>query len=216
MLILTLPAEFVLLKALQSPDDRTAAREWVGELGAADLASAAERIQAYSFTYRREIMRALPADRRASVWRKHIDQYISARNELDGGAVEALRAAQRALTAEALADDGPAAARDALQAAALNIEALLGREEAAYIAHDLGPTESRLATADPLILKLASFAREQFTLLARLPDCDCSGDDGCGYYGSYCETSAGCRSDNQWPMCGYWWNTPCNGLCSAI
>jgi hypothetical protein len=215
MLILTLPAEFVLLKALQSPDDQTAAREWVEQLGAAELTSAADRIQAYSFTYRREIMRALPADGRASVWRKHIDQYLGARSELDPGAVEVLRAAQRVLTADALADNGSAAARDALHAAALNIEAVLGREAAAYVAHDLGPTSSRFASADPLILKLASFAREQFTVLARLPDCDCADDGGCGYYETYCSTSQSCRSDNSWPMCGYFWNTPCNGLCTA-
>lgn len=216
LLILTLPAEFVLLKALQSPNDQAAAREWVEGLGAGELGSAADGIQAYSFTYRREIMRALPAEGRASVWRRHIDQYIGARSELDPGAVEVLRAAQRALTADALADNGSAAARDALHAAALNIEAVLGQATAVYIAHDLGPTSSRFASADPLILKLASFAREQFTVLARTPDCDCADDYGCGYYGSYCDTSAGCRSDSQWPMCGYWWNTPCNGLCSAI
>jgi hypothetical protein len=71
------------------------------------------------------------------------------------------------------------------------------------------------AGAEPMLLQLASFVRRQFTALARLEDCDCADDWGCGYYTAYCSTSQACRNDNSWPMCGYWWNTPCNGLCAA-
>ena len=216
VLALTVPAETILLKALQSSDDTEAARQWVDSLDSPRLTSAADAIQAYSFVYRQQIMRALSPEARAAVWRTHIEGYIAAHKELDGAAVDALRGAQRALTGRALSDDAAAADRDALQASARQIETLLGLDEARYIAHDLGPRTSTFASADPLMLKLASFVRGQVALLARNTACDCADDAGCGYYETYCSSSQGCQSDNSWPMCGYWWNTPCNGLCTAF
>jgi hypothetical protein len=211
-----LPAEVVLLKALQAPDDKTAAQQWVDGLESAELTSAAGSIQSYPFLYRREIMRALPATRRARVWQGHIAQYIASHKELDGGAVDALRGAQRALTATALSEEASSADRSALEASAKQIEALLGREEALYVAHDLGPVTPTFASAEPLLLKMASFVRGKFMVLARSQHCDCSDDRGCGYYISYCSTSQNCQVDNNWPMCGYFWNQPCNGLCEAL
>jgi hypothetical protein len=214
---LTLPAEMVLLKALQSPDDQTEAQQWSAELSSAELTVASSNLEAYPFVYRREIMRALPADGRAAAWRGHIQKYLSNHGSLSEAAVVALRNAQAALTPSSLSDKASSRELDRLNAAAAQLEAVLGKDAALYIAHDLGPRDlGMLAGAQPLLLKLASVVRGQFAMLARLEDCDCADDFTCGYYTSYCSTSQACRNDNSWPMCGYWWNTPCNGLCSAI
>jgi hypothetical protein len=217
VLALTLPAELVLLKALQSPDDQTAAEAWSAELSTAELSAAASDIEAYPFVYRREIMRALSADGRAATWRGHIQKYMSEHGSLSDAAVVALKNAQAALTPTSLSDRASGRELDRLNAAAAELEAVLGKEQAMYVAHDLGPrTLGTLAGAQPLLLKLASVVRGQFAMLARLEDCDCADDFTCGYYASICSTSTACRNDNSWPMCGYWWNTPCNGLCTAF
>ena len=217
VLALTLPAEIVLLNALQTPDDETAAAEWAADLQSADLSAAASSIDAYPFVYRREIMRALSPAARAAAWRGHIERYMARRGPLSEQAVAALKSAQAALTPTALSETASAEEGERLDAAASAIEATLGRDEALYLAHDLGPrTMGQFAGAEPMLLKLSSFVRGQFLALARLEDCDCADDFGCGYYASYCSTSHACDSDDDWPMCGYWWNTPCNGLCTAF
>jgi len=216
MVALTLPAEVVLLKAMQSPNDKVAADQWVADLDVASLDAAAKSIQSYSVPYRRAIMGALSPDARAGVWRDHIDQYIANHRGLDSAALGALAAAETALTPTVLGDKAKAAERATLEAAGKQIEAVLGVEEANYLARDLGARSPTLANAEPLLDKLASLVRNQFILLARSPDCDCAGDQECGYYISYCSGSAGCHADGSWPMCGYWWNSPCNGLCSPL
>jgi hypothetical protein len=217
MVALTLPAEVVLLKALQAPNDKVAADQWAAELDSESLESASKAIQSYSIEYRRAIMGALSPDRRAAVWRDHIDQYVSTHRGLSDEALGALKAAQAALTPTVLGDAGTLAERERLEAAGKQIHAVLSSEDATFITHDLGSrTASTLAGAEPLLNRLASFARNQFAVLARLEWCDCAGDRDCGYYGAYCNTQQGCQMDDDWPMCGYWWSTPCNGLCTAI
>src|SRR6187401_1886451 len=76
VLALTLPAETILLKALQSPTDAEAIQAWASDLDSAQLATAASRIQTYPFAYRKEILRALTPEQRSGVWRSHIAAYI--------------------------------------------------------------------------------------------------------------------------------------------
>ena len=217
MLALTLPAEVVLLKALQAPNDKVASEQWVVELDSASLRAAADSIQSYSVPYRRAIMGALSPARRAAVWRDHIDQYLSSHRGLDATAVDALRAARAALTSTVLGNRARAGERASLEAAGRHLEDVLGIDVANYVARNLGSRErSSLASGEPVLEKLANFARHQFVLLARVDACECSSDGDCGYYGAYCNTSYGCRTDYSWPMCGYFWNSPCNGVCSAI
>jgi hypothetical protein len=215
MVALTLPAEVVLLKALQAPNDQVAASQWVAELDSTELDAVSKSIQSYSVAYRRAIMAALQPAERAAVWRDHIDQYLASHRGLDAAAVDALQDAQAALTPTVLGDNSRAAERAHLEVAGKHIEALLGVEEANYIARDLGARTATMASAEPLLDRLASFARNQFILLARADDCDCGSDQECGYYLYYCSGSQGCNVDDSWPMCGYWWNSPCNGLCTS-
>lgn len=216
MVALTLPAEVVLLKALQSPNDKIAATGWAAELDGSSLKAAAESIQSYSIAYRRAIMGALSPDRRAAVWRRHIDQYLANHRHLDDAAVGALKSARAALTPTVLGEKATARERANLEAAGKVLDAVLGEEESNYITRDLGTRTTTLAGAEPLLDKLANYARSQFILMARLSDCDCAADRDCGYYVSYCNTSYGCNVSTGWPMCGYFWNTPCNGMCSGL
>ena len=216
MVAVTLPAEVVLLKALQAPNDKVAANEWVADLDRASVDAAAESIQSYSVAYRRAIMGALSADRRAAVWRKHIDQYIASHRNLDAAAVDALKSARAALTPTVLGEKATAAERASLEAAGKQLDVVLGEEESNYLTRDLGPRPAALAGAEPMLDRLANFARNQFILMARAETCDCSGDRDCGYYVSYCGGGWGCETDGDWPMCGYWWNSPCNGLCTLL
>jgi len=215
LVALTLPAEVILLKALQQPDDTAAVQEWVGRLESAELSAASERIQSYPFKYRKEIMRALSPERRAAVWQRHLEQYIQQHPELDGSVISSLKAAQSSLTPQALSD--PTADMQAsLQASAEQLEALLGKEQALYLAHDLGPRERTFASIEPLSMKLATFVRDRFAAFAQDdPDCDCADDYGCGYYTSHCDGSEDCEADRTFPMCGYWWNQVCDGMCAT-
>ena len=216
MVAMLLPAEVVLLRALQAPSDEVAADQWVTDLGGASLDAAADSIQSYSLSYRRAIMARLSPSRRARVWREHIDQYISGHPGLDRAALNALKAGQAALTSTALGEKATLAERAALEDAGKQIDAALGEQEADYITRDLGPRTTSLAGGEPVLDKLASFVRNQFILLARLDSCECAADRDCGYYVAYCTTSVGCETDGDWPMCGYWWNSPCNGLCASL
>jgi hypothetical protein len=216
MVAMLLPAEVVLLKALQSSNDKVAADQWVAQLDGKSLDSAAGSIQSYSLPYRRAIMGALSAAQRAKVWRGHIDQYIANHPGLDRVALNALKAGQAALTSTALGERATVGERAALEEAGRQIDAALGEDEANFVTRDLGDRTMALAGAEPLLDKMANFVRNQFILMARMDECDCSGDRDCGYYISYCSSQTGCESDTSWPMCGYWWNSPCNGLCAAI
>ena len=139
-------------------------------------------------------MGALSPARRAAVWRGHIDQYLASHRGLDAAAVDALRAARAALTSTVLGDKARARERATLEAAGKHIEDVLGVEAANYVVRDLGSREtSSLASGEPVLEKLANFARHQFMLLARVDDCECSSDGDCGYYAVYCNTSYGVR-----------------------
>jgi hypothetical protein len=215
MLLLTMPAEVVFFKALQWPDDKLAAQDWASSLATSDLSIAADSIQAYSLVYRRAIMRSLSPNGRAAVWRRHIDRYIWQHPELGSDALTALKAAQGALTPRALSRP-TTGDRVAMEAVATQIEQLLGREEALYLLYQLGPRDtSTLASAEPLVMKLAAMVRRQVGLIARYGDCECAGSFGCGGYMEICTGEYYCQWDVEWPMCGWGWLDICDGMCRS-
>jgi hypothetical protein len=151
-------------------------------------------------------------EKRAAVWQHHIERYIRLHPELDKGAVDVLQAAKSAATALALSKPS-ASDRAAMRAVAEQVEALLGRDDALYLFHDLGPRGYTLAGAEPLLMKLATMVRSQFVVLARNWDCECSMSFGCGGYSDICSSQEYCQWDVEWPMCGWWWNEICDGMC---
>ena len=212
LLAMTLPAETILLKALQSPDDKSAAREWVFGLSNEKFSSSAANVRAYPFVYRQAIMSRLSPERRAAVWQRHVEQYIQ-EHSLDEATVGALRGAQKALTPQLLSDPGPAD-RAAIHDTAAEVVRLLGKEEADFLLYRIGPRDNTVATAEPLSMKLASAVRNTFIAYARNWDCECSMGWGCSGW-SICTNEEYCQWDVEWPMCGWAWGDLCDGMCRA-
>lgn len=213
ILAFTLPAETILLKALQAPTDSAAVEQWASSLDSAELATAAASIESYPSAYRKQIMSKLSPAGRAGVWRAHIDKYVAEHKELSGSVLDALKAAKSALTDNVLGPRGSATEQEALKATAVQLESLLGREEATVIAAELGPKDGTFASREPLSMKLASFVRNTVSVSARALTCDCNLDWGCTSYTNYCDNPYNCQTFETWPRCGWWWNEPCDGNC---
>lgn len=212
VLVLTLPAESILLRALAAPDQTIAAQQWTMNLSQDDLVVAATRVEAYPFAYRRAIMAALSPDVRSLVWRNHILGYLQLHPELDANAVELVQQAAALATPDVL--DGNPGRNGEITAVAKQIQVTLGIEVADYLLYRLGPKVVDSA-ALPVSERLANFARSQFLALAGSADnCDCSGDWGCDGT-SRCEGGTGCTVDDTWPMCGWLWNEECDGTCKG-
>jgi hypothetical protein len=211
---LTLPAESILLKALETPTVEGAAQAWVASLPSDALEGAAESIQSFPFTYRREIMTALAPGLRSKVWRAHIDAYVQGHPELDSNAVALLQAASDLASPDNLAhptDDS----RAQIDIVGNQIKALLGKDTAEYLLYRLGPNDGTFASALPVSQRLANTVRSMFVALARANDCECNMEWGCTGLMSYCADGSGCMIHSAWPACGWLWDDPCNGACKV-
>jgi hypothetical protein len=209
---LTLPAESILLKALETPSLQEAAQQWVASLPDGTLASAAGSIQAYPFTYRREIMARLPPALRSLVWRAHIARYVQSHPELDADAVALLHTAIGLASPDNLAH-ATDESRAQINLVGNQIKAMLGKDTAEYLLYRLGPNDGTFASAVPIGQRLANTVRSMFVALARANDCECNIEWGCGGAFSYCADASGCAVRNEWPACGWLWDDPCNGSC---
>ena len=212
VMALTIPAETILLNALQTPDPRTAVRNWVASLSFDDLQTVSARISEYPFTYRREIMRALPPVIRAAIWQAHIRTYIFVHQELDPSAVALLKAMISEITPETLSrPSADTLAR--VNALGMEIKATLGADRSDFLLYRLGPKDGTFASIEPMSQRLANAVRRTFIALAESqPDCDCNIDwGGCGL--GVCKDGTGCAPDDDWPMCGFLWSSTCDGKC---
>jgi hypothetical protein len=212
---LTLPVEVVLLEALATSDTETAVYEWVADLSVKELDQVADQIVFYPELYRKEVLRALRPERRAEVWRDHIRTYIAERPGLSADVIPVLEAAIAILTPEALStptDTDRAQAR----LVARQVEDLLGREEAEYLLYRVGPRdEAQLASAEPLQMRLTNYVRSLMVVEAQEADCSCNLEWGCDGYSTHCSSLLECQPDEEWPMCGWLWQEPCDGRCAA-
>lgn len=212
---ITLPAEFVLLKAVQT-DARTASAAWVDRLPETSLAAAARDIQRYPFQYRKEIMGRLSPEARARVWIDHIAAYRDARPELSTEQVDALTAAMAVAEAAMLSSgEEQAAARAETRVIAERVVDLFGVEVADYLLYRLGnKTTMMLVNAVPWHVKLSDYVRERFVVQARFGDCNCNDDFGCDLLSlTWCDGAVSCQIDDDWPACGWFWNEVCDGVC---
>jgi hypothetical protein len=210
---LTLPAESVLLKALSPSSAQTIAQDWVNSLSSDQVASASDSVQAYPFAYRREIMRRLPPTLRANVWRRHIQNYIDNNPALDDSVKALLYNAEALATPDAF-DQPTADTRTQLAIVAEQIKVLVGKDDAEGLFYRLGPRDQTFASAAPISQRIAAFIHARFVVEARSEDCECNSGFGCGE-ATYCSAGHGCVLDETWPMCGWWWDQVCDGLCSA-
>lgn len=208
---LTLPAELVLLQALSTTDSRLAISSWVSGLDAAELETAAAKVQSYPVDYRRAIVKALSADGKTIVFRKHIRSYIETHPGLDSTALVLLEAAM-AFVRPALFERPTAADRAAAQALGEQAITLLGREEAEYLFARLGPKDGQFASSEPVGMRLTNWVRGLFVAMADAADCDCNIDFGCDS-NETCKGGTGCTVDSDWPSCGWFWMQDCDGAC---
>lgn len=209
---LTLPAESVLLRAI-GPGSVNVAQTWADGLSIGQVESAAAQVQTYPYKYRREILRRLSPEGRAKVWRNHIYTYVSQHADLDESVKALLYSAGSLATADVF-NHPTEAVRTQVGVIAEQVKILLGKDDADYLFYRLGPRDGTFASAAPLSHRLANFVRTRFVVEARHEHCDCTPSFGCGE-ATYCSPGHGCFKDEEWPMCGWWWNTVCNGLCSA-
>jgi len=207
---LTLPIETVLLRALSTSTPQ-AARDWAGSLSDDARASAADDIQRLPFAYRRALMRTLAPTVRARVWRGHILGYI-ANNKGLATSTQALLYNAAALATPDNFVSPSADTRSQMAIVAEQISAVLGRDQAEYLLYRLGPKDPTLSAALPIGKKLEEFVRGTFVVQAAREDCDCSTAFGCDAP-NHCDGNQDCIKDDEWPMCGWWWNQECNGLC---
>jgi hypothetical protein len=213
VLALALPAETILLKALQFSTDAQAAQTWAADLDASDLAAAGNEIDSYPFVYRKELLRAMKPDARAAVWRAYIGKYMRQHPELPSDALNALNAAIAATTPELLSGKASKATTASANLVAEQVQALLGKETARLLLYSLGPMDANSASREPLTLKLASYVRNHFVVRADFSPCDCAMTQGCYAAEGLCQNVIYCVPDENWPMCGWWWGYACDGHC---
>jgi hypothetical protein len=212
VVLLTIPAEILLLRALAVPDQKLAVRQWAMSLPASELAWEARRIQAYPVLYRKEMMRAASPELRARVFQAHFDAYVQARLGLDVNTVALITSLRSMLTPEVF--DAPTETRKAeLRGIANQVAGLLGEEEAVYLMERLGPADGTFASFEPTAMFLTNKVRGLFVAFAQGFDCDCEMDRGCYSGGSSCSFESGCSTYYGWPGCGYLWQDPCTGGC---
>ena len=210
---LTLPAETILLQALSTTSTQAVAQQWVASLPDGQVSVMSKSIQLFPFAYRREIMRRLSPGQRAAVWQNHITQYIGDHPELDDSIVAMLYNAASLITPREF-DRPTDAVRTEIGTIAEQIRVVLGKAEADYLFYRLGPRDNAFASAEPIGQRLANYVRGIFVVQARTEDCDCSTSFGCDEPG-HCSSSVSCNRDENWPMCGWFWNQVCDGLCLA-
>jgi hypothetical protein len=208
---LTLPIETVLLRALSSSTSQDA-RGWADSLSDASADSASASIQSLPFEYRKALMRKLGPGQRAKVWQSHIRGYIAQNSRLDASTQALLYNAASLATPENFGNAG-ADVRSEMAIVAEQVAVVLGRDTAEYLFYYIGDKDRKaLASSLPISQQLAEFVRGTFIVQAAREDCDCSTQFGCDVP-YHCDGNQDCIKDEEWPMCGWWWNQECNGLC---
>lgn len=213
VVLLTIPAEILLLRALAVPDQKQAIREWTESLSASQLRAEVGRIQAYPVLYRKELLRASSPDVRSRVWRAHFDAYLQSKPGLDVNSVSIVRSLHEMLTPEFFNEPGQERKDEAL-AVADQVAAAIGREDALYLMAYLGPADGTFASYEPTAMYLTNKLRSLFVANAQGWTCDCSFNFGC-YGMNSCSSASGCSVYSGWPACGWTWSEDCTGLCVA-
>lgn len=212
--MLALPTETILLKALTNPTPKQAAQSYVSSLTPGQLSAAASSIDAYPVAYRRAIMTALPAAVRAAVWQNHIAAYLAANPSLDPNAASALQSAVALITPDLLSRAPTDAERAEIHAIAGEVSASLGKDVALNLLYNLGPADGTFASAVPVTDRIANFLRRTFVANADSGgSCECNTGWGCGM--ANCSAGTGCSTITSWPACGWLWEDPCDGSCTS-
>jgi hypothetical protein len=214
VVLLTVPAEILLLRALAVPDQKEAVREWAMSLGPDRLPVEVARIQAYPVLYRRELLRAASPELRAKVLRAHFDSYLQSRSGLDVNAATLITTLRTMLTPELLGEPTEAQRSEA-RAVADQVAAAIGQDEAVFLMERFGPADGTFTSIEPTAMYLTNKVRGLFVAFAQGYECNCTMDTGCYSFGSSCNTEGVCSPGSGWPQCGYVGWTDCTGVCLA-
>lgn len=213
-LLLALPTETILLKALTTPNQKAAAQQYVQSLTQTQLWTAANAIESYPFAYRRAIMAALPSDAQAVVWQNHIQSYLTANPGTDPLTANALQSAIALMTPTFFSTPATDAEISQIQAIADQVTTSLGIDTAKNLLYYLGPPDGTFTSSEPLTEKIAEAVRHWMAVYAQGQECDCNLGWGCDS-GQKCSGSTGCSPYGQWPACGWLWESQCNGGCQG-
>jgi hypothetical protein len=157
-------------------------------------------------------MRALSPESRSGVWRGHLTRHLQAHPELDASARQLIEEAI-ALAAPETFDKASAEVRARTAAVAEQLTVIIGRQATLDLLYRLGPRDGTFASLEPTRMRLANFVRGLMVAMAdEASDCNCSSDFGCDG-GLVCSTNVSCTPDEEWPMCGWFWNDTCDGRC---
>lgn len=214
LVALTLPAEWVLVKAM-STDAATESAQWAETQPQSSLQLAAESLEDYPYEYRREILRRLDTRGRIAAWTAVIVRYRDSHPDLEDAQVDILNTAIEAVRFT-LSNPGPETAKVA-RFVGERAEALLGKEVARELLHQAGPLRVRFfAGSLPWHLRATDFVRTRLVVQADVAPCDCNVDFGCRNENMKCSAgNGGCAIESNWPACGWLWLEDCNGTCAA-
>jgi hypothetical protein len=221
--LVTLPAEALLLPVARTPSPREAAIEWATAMTQDDLQAAAVQIESYPVLYRRALMAALTPDDRSTVWRDHFRRYIAAHPELTTSQIALIEDAIALASADTFVPGVSADRKAAIGKLYDEARSLLGGAAANELFVTLGPKTSAMASALPILERLANQLRT-WRVYARTESdaCNCNTEiDTCDpepHPSLVCsELYAGeCEMDLEWPMCGPFWCWACNGWCKTV
>jgi hypothetical protein len=191
-----------------------AAQQWAANLTTDQLSSAATSIQSYPFLYRKAIMGRLPATTQSYVWQTFLQTYLSSNPNMNPDAVDALQQLLTFVTPDHFGRAATASEQSAIQALAARVVADLGQDTAKSLLYYLGPSQSSLSSAEPVMDKVANFLRDKVIVLARAGDCSCNTGFGCDG-NTQCSSGLGCSPISDWPACGWLWMQTCDGSCSS-
>jgi hypothetical protein len=204
------PAQLVMTVVLRAGQQAPAVA-WASGLSKAQRLEAAARIEQYPREYRLELMKVMEPTDRAETWRGLFDRYVDAHSSLSATQRLALSRARDFLTPDLFtgrrATDVEKAHLDKITAELIRE---LGREDAAWLLHGLGPATVSM-TALPWTVRLVQWVRDSETVSAQ-GACSCSQDSDWCDNPSYCGASM-CEVRHPWPACGTLLMYDCNGAC---
>src|SRR5699024_2615630 len=153
-------------------------------------------------------------DARVKVWQNHIANYEAMHPALDANTITLLDTISALITPDLVS--APTAI-ERLQVKGLigDVRARHGQDDTSYLFERLGPKDDGVSVAERVSERLANYVRSAMVAFADAATCDCNVDWGCSGYSTSCSSNGGCPPDTSWPMCGLFWNDPCNGTCQT-
>jgi hypothetical protein len=227
LVLLILPAGFMLVDSLNYPSAKARAARWARQLDDREVAVLVAAIpETLPIVYRRALYAELSPANRSQFWLRRIKAYVSEHKALSKSALSSLDEVTRFIE-----EKGPelfsrlANASDGARLADLGKATIhqLGREDAVALLMRVGPPDTDPSVSEPLNMRdrVARWLNSTFSVDASVGDCECNkADDWCGTglqcFTANCDPSElVCEGGNcEWvPGCGFLFLYECDGAC---